>query len=147
MKPNECKRFGSCSAPLCPTDENSLACSIWYPDEEICQAQEYCHELWIRNQRKIAKKAHNKYFYFNYQMLSHNCIISKGIEGLDPDRTDITEEQQLKRWLKQHPEKRIKSDEEREKLKNRMVEVRQGLILTKKDANRLENSSFNRQSA
>jgi hypothetical protein len=127
METKVCKRFETCSCPLCPMDEGSLTGGIWYPDEQYCTAYAFSSLLWIRNQRKIAKRTHNVDYYFNIQMLSQNCIISKGIAGLDPDRIDINEELQLKSWLKKHPEKRKISETELEKLKNRMKDVRRKL--------------------
>lgn len=36
MSNDNCKKFESCEAPLCPMDERSLKHGIWYPDEDIC---------------------------------------------------------------------------------------------------------------
>ena len=127
MKAEECKRFDRCSAPLCPLDEESLGSGIFYPNEEVCQLQAFCKLDWIRNQRKIAKKSRNVDFYFTHRMLEQNCVIGRGIEGLDPDHDISERERDVARWLKQHPEKRIISEAEREELKNRMMKVRQGL--------------------
>jgi hypothetical protein len=124
----------------------ALGNDIWYADEEICQSHEYSRLDWIRNQRKIAKKTRDLDTFYTYHMLQQNCVIGKGIDGLDPDKDISEKERDETKWLKQHPEKRILSDEEREELKNRMEEVRRGLIPPKKGANGLENSSLNRQS-
>jgi hypothetical protein len=106
-----CKYFDEgCSAPLCPLDLESLNCGRWYPDEEICKNREFTNPTWIKNQKKIAKRARDKEKYFTIEMLNRNCAIAKGIVGLDPDRA---EEPQLKEWLKKHPELSEKEKERR----------------------------------
>ena len=139
MKVKDCKRYESCNAPLCPKDQGSLERGSWFPFEEICGLQTYCHESWIRNQKKIAKKSRNIDFYFTHRMLEQNCIIGRGIVGIDPDHdiTDIKKDET--RWLQEHPVKRIISEEKRELLRNRMEKIRQGLNPSEKDANGIEN--------
>ncbi|MBW1711517.1 MAG: hypothetical protein JRJ73_16950 [Deltaproteobacteria bacterium] len=105
MTNTECKRYDTCNAPLCPFDDQSLKHGIWYPDEEICGMRTHATLPWIQNQKKLVKKTGRADRYFNHQMLERNCIIRKGIEGLDPDQAE--EQYQLKKWLKAHPEKRI----------------------------------------
>ena len=68
-------------------------------------------------------------FYFNHEMLCHNCRITVALEGLDPDRTDISEAQQLKRWYKNHPEIRKMSEKEKKGLVRRL---KKGLDSSKK---------------
>ena len=141
MNPTDCHRFDSCSAPICPL----LGCSgIWYPDEEICQAREYNHEPWIRNQKKIARKVRNKDFYFTKEMLERNCIITTATEGLDPDKSDLDDERALTDWLRKHPEKRKLSDAERAEIGLRL---KRGLDLIENEANYRQNSSSSGQSA
>jgi len=60
----DCK-FESCSAPICPLDEQSLKKGIWYPGEEICHKR--LGLQWIKIQRRIAKKVKNKDRYFTYK--------------------------------------------------------------------------------
>jgi hypothetical protein len=143
MEGKDCKRFDGCNAPLCPMKKIVVSSDIWYPYDEICTSHEYCKLCWIRNQRKIAKKTRDIDTYYTYQMLQQNCVIAKGIAGLDPDNDISEQERDEAKWLKQHPEKRILSEE----IKNRMEEVRRGLIPPEKDTNGLENSVFKRQSA
>ena len=96
----DCKRFESCSAQICPLDG---ADGIWYADEEICLSREFSNEYWIRNQRKIAKKTRDLDSFYTLRMLQQNCIIGKGISGIDPEH-DLTEmEKVVNRWLKEHP--------------------------------------------
>ncbi|MCX5829501.1 MAG: hypothetical protein NTV58_16130, partial [Deltaproteobacteria bacterium] len=56
--------------------------------------------------------------YFTLPMLNHDCVIRKGISGLDPDKED---KQQVKKWMEEHPGiKPLSPDEEkarREKMK------------------------------
>lgn len=117
----ECKRYETCDVPLCPLDEQSLKHGIWYPDEDICNSRTSGNFPWIKAQRKIAKKAARTDRYFNLQMLERNCIVRKGIEGLDPDQA---EEYQLEKWLKAHPEKRSLSKEERKVIGQRLAGAR-----------------------
>ena len=116
-----CPKFDTCSAPLCPMDEQSLENGLWYPDEEVCTLKKHGGLPWIRKQRKLIKRAARVDRYFTLEMLERNCIVRGGIEGLDPD---VPEELQLKRWLNAHPEKRKLSWEERERARQRMAYVR-----------------------
>jgi len=100
MDRQECKKYDQCSAPLCPLDSSSLENGIWYPDEEICLSRKHSGLLWVKNQKKITKKAKTQDKYFNLKMLDRPFVIRQGIEGLDPDQP---EHLQLTRWLKQHP--------------------------------------------
>jgi hypothetical protein len=109
MSNKSCKHYQRCCAPMCPMDENSLKC-IWYPDEEICMSSAYGNLAWIKAQKKIFKALAQANRYFTFEMLKTNCVIRKGIIGLDPNND---EKQQLQRWLKEHPSKRILSEEEK----------------------------------
>jgi hypothetical protein len=104
-----CKHYERCSAPICPMDERSLK-GIWYPDEESCMSSAYGNLSWIKAQKKIVKASAQANRYFTFEMLKINCFIRKGIIGLDPN---IEEKPQLQRWLKEHPSKRILSEEEK----------------------------------
>lgn len=114
----DCKRFDFCSAPICPMRD--VANDTWYPDEEICRLREFTVLPWIRNQRKLAKKAKVS-FYFTPGMLQQNCKIKKGIKGINPDKEKVGDEE---RWLMAHPEKKEMSEEQKEKLRKRMHQVR-----------------------
>lgn len=98
MDRNQCKKFDSCGAPLCPLDKGSLEHGIWYSDEESCESVEFRMMPWVKRQRKINKKATNDK-YFTYGMLDRDIIIRKGIEGIDADRDEAS---QLTIWLKNH---------------------------------------------
>lgn len=109
MSSKLCKQYERCSAPLCPMDENSLKC-VWYPDEASCISAAHANLQWIKAQRKIVKAAAPANRYFTFEMLKTNCIIRKGIIGLDPNSE---EKPQLHVWLKAHPAKRALSAEEK----------------------------------
>lgn len=113
---NNCQKFQFCSAPLCPMIDNK---DIWYPDEEICSLREFSHFPWIRNQKKLARKA-KEGFYFTPRMLEHNCKITQGIKGLNPDKDLSTMESDEKKWLKEHPEKKELTEEEKKAFRERI---------------------------
>ena len=107
IRPNQCRRFDSCSASLCPLDPEHLKIGVFYPDEEICRLKKIPN--WIRRQKKIKKKAKDIDKYFTYEMLKHNCVIGKGMKGLDPD---LPEEKQLRVWYEKHPPKKPRTEEQ-----------------------------------
>jgi hypothetical protein len=147
MEAKECKRWDGCGAPICPLDKGSLVGGIWYPDEEICQLQAFCHESWIRNQKKISRKVRNRDYYFKLEMLSRNCIITAATEGLDPDFNDLDDNKAIERWLSSHPEKRLKSESELEILKKRFSEYRQGFTSDEKDQTAEQNMNLDGNSS
>jgi hypothetical protein len=106
-----CTLFENCVAPLCPLDAASLK-GVWYADEEICRSRTYANLPWIRGQRKIGRVGARG--YFTLEMLRRNCIVKKGIAGLD---SDAVEEPQLGRWLADHPERRGMSEEKKAALR------------------------------
>jgi hypothetical protein len=117
---DKCKLFESCSAPLCPIDEESLRVGIWYSDEEVCKLREYQSLPWIKMQKKIAKVKARPDRYFTLSMLKRNCVVKRGIEGLDPDKEKRENARQLKRWMSQHPPKKEISLEERQAIGKRL---------------------------
>jgi hypothetical protein len=108
-----CLLFESCHAPLCPLDPISLN-GVWYADEEVCRSRSYTALPWIRSQRKIGRVMARG--YFTLEMLRRNCIVKKGIAGLD---ADAEEEPQLRRWLADHTERRGMSEEKKAALRQR----------------------------
>ena len=108
-----CTLYETCLAPLCPLDRSSLK-GIWYPDEEICRSRSYANLAWIGSQRRIGRVGARG--YFTLEMLKRNCIVKKGIAGLDPD---AEEEPQLRRWLADHPKRREMSEEKKAALRQR----------------------------
>lgn len=106
----------TCSAPMCLFDPMVERC-CWYPDDEVCKKN--FPPDWVKNQKKIRAKTRNVNTYYTFKMLNRNCIIGKGIVGVDPDRP---EESQEKSWLKRHPVKRTLTEEEKETLRERFKE-------------------------
>ena len=116
---DECRYYNTCNVPLCPLDP-SRDNYIWYPDEEICKRTEFGKLLWVKNQKKIAKRTKRKDLYYTYEMLNRKMIIGKGMTGLDPDKP---EKDQLRKWFKNHPVQRELSEEEKEIRRQRMIQV------------------------
>jgi hypothetical protein len=106
----DCRYFDGCSAPLCPKDEG-VADRTWFPDEDICRLADVPE--WVKRQRKISRKAAIG-GYFTLAMLRHDCRISKGMNGIDPDGTDRERAADEAAWFKAHP---VITREEREKYK------------------------------
>ena len=98
MERKDCSRYDPCACPLCPLDsKEDLAEYSWYPDEEVCPLKS---NVWIKQQKKIAKKAKDMWKYYTLEMLKVKCRISTGITGIDPDRVP---EPQIEKWLETHP--------------------------------------------
>jgi hypothetical protein len=95
----DCKYFDGCSAPLCPKDEG-VADRTWFADEDICRLADVPE--WVKRQRKVSRKAALG-GYFTLAMLRHDCRISKGIKGIDPDGTDKERAAGEAAWFKVHP--------------------------------------------
>jgi len=121
MLKEDCPKYEACSATICPLD-NPGEGSIWYPDDEICKNKDYFDLDWIKNQKKIAKKAKDDSKYFNFQMLNRNCRITKGIVGLEPEKD---EGPQLKKWLGLHPAQKKMSLAQRKAVAERFRKYRQ----------------------
>jgi len=117
--------FIHCSAPLC-LDANDLRDDmIWYPsDEAICSAQPKTGvPNWIKQQRKIVRATKGRDIgYFTLKMLKRNCVIAKGIKGIDGDKQNTN--WQIKRWFEKHRTKRKLSEAEQQKLEDNMRNVR-----------------------
>jgi hypothetical protein len=116
----DCRYFDGCSAPLCPKDKD-VADRTWFPDEDICRLADVPE--WVRRQRKISRKAAMG-GYFILAMLRHDCRISKGMKGIDPNGTDTERAAGEAAWFTAHP---VITAELREKsrammLKNKALE-------------------------
>lgn len=116
----QCPKFESCGASLCPLNIEHLKIGIWHPDEEICKRIPV--PGWVRMQRKIAKAARDKDRYFTYKMLKRNCKIAQGILGLNPDKDEIP---QLEKWLEIHPAKKELSVLEKKIIAERFKKYRE----------------------
>jgi hypothetical protein len=108
----DCKYFDGCSAPVCPKDPGREK-TTWFPDEDICRLAD--SPDWVKRQRKVSRRA-ARGGYFTLAMLTHDCRISKGIKGIDPDGTDKERAADEAAWFKAHP---VITAENREK--NRAV--------------------------
>ncbi|MDR2143472.1 MAG: hypothetical protein LBP29_03785 [Treponema sp.] len=95
----DCKYFDGCSAPLCPKDED-VADRTWFTDEDICRLVGVPE--WVKRQRKVSKKA-TMGGYFTVAMLKHDCRITQGMKGIDPDGTDEKRAADETAWFKAHP--------------------------------------------
>ena len=112
-----------CDAPLCPLDRD-IKWRHWFPDEPICTAKQFRGLDWVRNQRKIKKRARDKSRYFTLEMLKRNCRIRTGIKGLSPDIPSDKEKRKVQKWLSKHPPQRRIPREERKKFTERMKNSR-----------------------
>ncbi len=123
-----CRYYESCSAQLCPvlSDEQNSNYN-WYPNEKICRRRKGLPN-WVRQQRKIAKKAkpENYRYYFTLEMLKVRFRVTKSVKGLDPNIDLEKEGLQLKAWHKKHKgiKKRRISDELKEKRRQALALAR-----------------------
>jgi len=117
----DCPYFRKCGAPLCPLDPESLEHGIWFPDDPVCRRRPAPD--WVKAQKKIKRKATCRDCYFTFEMLNSGCVIGKGITGLSPD-SKADEKERLRRWLRQHKPRKPLSSEKREKLRQRMLQIR-----------------------
>ena len=109
-----------CCATLCPLMPESLENGIWYAEEGICKRQDFGRLPWVKVQKRLAKMNSRPEGYFTLAMLSRNCVLKRGIQGLDPDKP---EETQLSKWIKAHARKREISEEERADLQERIKRI------------------------
>jgi len=100
-----CPNFDTCSAPLCPLDENSIKNEIWYPDEEVCHKRDAPD--WVKKQKAIAKVKAPSDKFFTVVMLRALRQIRRGISGFSPDQTLQEAEAAEKRWIEEHKTKRV----------------------------------------
>ena len=119
----KCPSCKMCDAPLCPLDKD-IQWRYWFPDESICKDRKFGMLDWIKNQRKIKKRTLDNSRYFTLEMLNRNCVIRRGIKGLNPDLPCDTEEERIRRWLARHPPRRSISIDERQRLADRMRRLR-----------------------
>jgi hypothetical protein len=134
MTSKECNYFEGCSAPICPMEPDETNGHYpWYPDEEICRKRKDV-PVWIKQQRKIAKKAKpdNHGFYFLLDMLRIPFRVTSSVKGLNPDQYLKDEPRQLKAWLKTH--KGAKKRKPSGKLKDTMAKVRAAKTKTKHES-------------
>lgn len=93
----ECPRFKTCAAPLCPLNPE-IDQHTWYPDEEICRRNGFTGRYrWIRVQKKIQKRARCRNRYFTKEMLESVFAVLSGTKGVNPDTDDYRQAEE--RWL------------------------------------------------
>lgn len=73
---------------------------IFYPDDEVCKFGSMNRGLLYRQQRKIQKRAKERNTCYNRQMLERDCIVGRGMTGLDPDKPEAP---QYAQWKRKHP--------------------------------------------
>ena len=97
MKPNECKSFNVCSAPLCPLDED-IAKRFWVVGEEMCIATGLRAKRWIRKQRSITKRQNKSYLNrpVSYQELFDASRPRKPLT--DEQRLEMVQRLEKFRW-------------------------------------------------
>ena len=84
MTNQKCKNYNSCSAPLCPIDDDSEE-DMWYPDEPVCSIVEHSKLPWIHKQKMLARRKVEGYFTIEMlNMLGR----TKNIKGANPDKVD-----------------------------------------------------------
>lgn len=114
--PRSCKFFESCSSSLCPLDPG-IESKVWCPEEnqhdEICRLPDFKEKQFVIIQRKIARirsrlnrEGKSIEGYFTYSMLDRDFIVSKAIQGVDPDPPDSIKKQgAVDKWYKEQEEK------------------------------------------
>jgi hypothetical protein len=108
----DCKYFDGCSAPICPKDAGQEH-TTRFPDEDVCRLADVPE--WVKRQRKVSKKAAPG-GYFTVALLRHDCRITRGMKGINPDGTDKERAADEAAWFKAHPA--ITAEErERERLR------------------------------
>ena len=101
-KPEDCRTFEECSAPLCPLDEN-LYERTWFPDEPICRSKNHGSGMqWMISQRKVRKKSADSTTCYTLRMLDRNFVVKKGIKGVEPDSKDFPDA--VRKWIRERPE-------------------------------------------
>jgi hypothetical protein len=100
MSDKSCNLFDTCEAaeaPLCPIQESTIKCGIWYPDEPICQASQFQELPWIKRQHQIAAfKIKSRAGFFTVSMLDALRVITAEIKGADPDYPNAED-----KWFKE----------------------------------------------
>ena len=122
---DKCPQADTCSAPLCPFVDPAIPKEeYWYPDDPVCKKKGAVGKYsWIRTQKKIINTTKDTTTCYNYQMLNRNCVIGKGMTGINTDRP---EEPQIERWFKAHPSKIELSEEKKRLLKERLSPKNKG---------------------
>ena len=128
MTTNECHRFNSCSAPLCPLDPQSLEFGIWFPTEDVC-ARRFADGTprWVKLQRRIQRKVGRTYEigYFTHKMLEVCGKVGAGIRGINPE--SLNQDKRIAAWISARrlvPQKGPMSQEQKTTLRERLSKAR-----------------------
>ena len=81
-KMEECRYYPKCEAPICPLDTN-VDKLTWFPSKAICRLKGY---KWTSVQRKIARKAKDRFSYYTLADLMKIKRVTSKIEGHNPDK-------------------------------------------------------------
>ena len=124
-----------CSAPICPVLKETLN-SIWYPTEEFCRRSGMGDNILVKNQRKIVKNINKRIekkgrkkvkedlysdeTFFTVRMICRPIGIKGGIVGLDPDMDISNFKEEENRWIRNHPVKKEKTEEQKQAFKERL---------------------------
>jgi len=130
MERMNCHKYISCSAPICPLDEESIKNSLWFVNEEICVKSDV--PLWVKIQRRIARKMkgmdHFAVGYFKVKMLESNPKVSTRLKGIILGRGQSSKRIEVENaWLEKHKsrEKKQLTEEQRTILVERMKNARE----------------------
>lgn len=114
MKERLCNLFEVCEspeAPLCPLQLRTVKNGIWYPDEPICQAEQFQGISWIKKQRQIAAlRLTTEDGFFTVRMLEAIHVVTRNLKGADPDDPKAE-----RNWFRQRAEKRAVAFQKRQK--------------------------------
>lgn len=131
MKERLCNLFEACEspeAPLCPVQESTLRNGVWYPDEPICQAEQFQDVSWIKKQHQIAAlKLTTDDGFFTVRMLEAIRLVSSSLKGADPD--DAKAES---KWLRERVAKRAASLEKRQAQRQKVIARKKTVIQPRK---------------
>ncbi len=91
MNPMEnCKQYlTGCNSQLCPLD-NSPGERIWYPDEDICTARAIVKPVWVKTQRKIARRAEDRETFYTIRSLCQVQRVTGKVKGMSPDGRHVS---------------------------------------------------------
>lgn len=122
MPRSDCKKFETCSAPLCPFDKNKNY--VWYPDEDICSRALSKNFPWLRKQKRMQRKGMNidNGAFTRLMLKCENFKMTSKLFGLSMGKDWKLEESE---WIKLRsgPKKEMSAERKEEFLK--MVRARQ----------------------
>lgn len=133
MGMNDCPRFKSCGAPLCPLSKKATRIGVWYANEDICKRPDVRRMFkFPMMQMKIKRKAPNAEGMFNVEMLLRLTKVGKKIHGLKDTKYRDT----YKTWLEAHPIRVLTEEQiaERKARYARLAEIGKKNVIPRKKA-------------